>query len=72
MADSLNIQNNLDKEGCINVLEHYTHNDTINPYTRSACIQKFQLKIIKKLLVFELYILYSVERKQYSGKRYHF
>ena len=52
MADSLNIQNNLDKEGCINVLEHYTHNDTINPYTRSkyhACIQKFQLKIIKKL-----------------------
>ena len=30
MADSLNIQNNLDKEGCINVLEYCTHNDILN------------------------------------------
>ena len=36
MADSLNIQNNLDKEGCTNVFEHYTHNYTLNPQKRST------------------------------------
>ena len=48
MADSLNIQNNLDKEGCINVFEYCTQNNILNSYKRSTCIQNLVWKMITK------------------------
>ena len=51
MADSLNIQNNLDKEGRINVLEYCTHNDILNSYKLSRYLYtKFSTENDHKIL----------------------